>query len=65
MKKITKKQFFDLWWDEFANKRTDTPQGESDCLLCNGNGLLTDRFGIRHNCICPNGRERKRRTGSS
>lgn len=54
MKVITKKQFSELWLNEFLGKN-------GLCLLCNNSGFISTRDGDKH-CICPNGRTIKKQT---
>ncbi|MBB5715832.1 hypothetical protein [Sphingomonas aerophila] len=66
-RKITKTQFFDLWWDEFCADKSMTGVG---CMLCGSNGSIDTRgkvftaAGVECGglafCICPNGRALKR-----
>lgn len=64
---ISKKQFLDLWWDEFCPDKSISAAG---CMICGGSGRLDTRgkvfnaigqdCGGEAACICPNGRALKR-----
>lgn len=64
---ISKKQFTDLWWDEFCPDKSLDGVG---CMICGGSGLLDTRgkvfsglgqdVGGEAACICPNGRQLRR-----
>lgn len=67
---ISKKQFVDLWWDEFCSDGFRHGQAGSACILCGGSSRIDTRGKVVNSrgeeaggealCICPNGRALKR-----